>query len=200
MELAGQGYDILATGEMGIGNTTTSSAVVSLLLDQDAEAVTGRGAGLSSEGLRRKIEVIRESVRLNRPDREDPLDVLSKVGGLDIAGLTGVFLGGAVCRIPAMIDGFISSAAALCAVRMVPECVDYILASHKSGETAGGMVLDALGLSPFLDCRMSLGEGSGAVAAMPLLDMGLAVYLKMSTFEEINVEQYEDFENSGADS
>ena len=162
--------------------------------------MTGRGAGLSSEGLRRKIDVIRESVRLNWPDREDPLDVLSKVGGLDIAGLTGVFLGGAVCRIPVMIDGFISSAAALCAVRMVPECVDYILASHKSGETAGGMVLDALGLSPFLDCRMSLGEGSGAVAAMPLLDMGLAVYLKMSTFEEINVEQYEDFENSGADS
>ena len=199
-ELAGQGYDILATGEMGIGNTTTSSAVVSVLLDQDAEAVTGRGAGLSSEGLRRKIEVIRESVSLNRPDREDPLDVLSKVGGLDIAGLTGVFLGGAVCRIPVMIDGFISSAAALCAVRMVPECADYMLASHRSGETAGGMVLDALGLSPFLDCRMSLGEGSGAVAAMPLLDMGLAVYLKMSTFEEINVEQYEDFENSGADS
>ena len=199
-ELAGQGYDILATGEMGIGNTTTSSAVVSVLLDQDAEAVTGRGAGLSSEGIRRKIEVIRESVRLNRPDREDPLDVLSKVGGLDIAGLTGVFLGGAVCRIPVMIDGFISSAAALCAVRMAPECADYMLASHRSGETAGGMVLDALGLSPFLDCRMSLGEGSGAVAAMPLLDMGLAVYLKMSTFEEINVEQYEDFENSGADS
>src|SRR5699024_8685198 len=98
----------------------TSSAVVSVLLDQDAEAVTGRGAGLSSEGIRRKIEVIRESVRLNRPDREDPLDVLSKVGGLDIAGLTGVFLGGAVCRIPVMIDGFISSAAALCAVRMAP--------------------------------------------------------------------------------
>ena len=190
----------MSFGEMGIGNTTTSSAVVSVLLDQDAEAVTGRGAGLSSEGIRRKIEVIRESVRLNRPDREDPLDVLSKVGGLDIAGLTGVFLGGAVCRIPVMIDGFISSAAALCAVRMAPECADYMLASHRSGETAGGMVLDALGLSPFLDCRMSLGEGSGAVAAMPLLDMGLAVYLKMSTFEEINVEQYEDFENSGADS
>ena len=156
--------------------------------------MTGRGAGLSSEGLRRKVEVIRDSVKLNQPDREDALDVLSKVGGLDIAGLAGVFLGGAVCHIPVLIDGFISSAAALCAVRMAPACADYMLASHRSGETAGGLVLDALGLSPFLDCNMSLGEGSGAVAAMPLLDMGLAVYLKMGTFEEINVEQYEEYE------
>lgn len=193
-KLAGQNYDILATGEMGIGNTTTSSAVVSVLLGRDAEEVTGRGAGLSSEGLRRKVEVIRDSVKLNQPDREDVLDVLSKVGGLDIAGLAGVFLGGAVCHIPVLIDGFISSAAALCAVRMAPACADYMLASHRSGETAGGLVLDALGLSPFLDCNMSLGEGSGAVAAMPLLDMGLAVYLKMGTFEEINVEQYEEYE------
>ncbi len=193
-ELAEKGYDILATGEMGIGNTTTSSAVVSVLLEKDVEAVTGRGAGLSSEGLRRKVQVIREAIRLNEPDRKDALDVLAKVGGLDIAGLAGVFLGGAFCHIPVMIDGFISSAAALCAVKMVPECRDYMLASHRSGETAGGMVLDALGLSEFIDCNMSLGEGSGAVAAMPLLDMGLAVYLKMSTFEEIKVEQYEEYE------
>ena len=193
-ELADKGYDILATGEMGIGNTTTSSAVVSVLLEKDVESVTGRGAGLSSEGLRRKVQVIRESIRLNEPDPTDALDVLAKVGGLDIAGLAGVFLGGAVCHIPVMIDGFISSAAALCAVRMAPECRDYMLASHRSGETAGGMVLDALGLSEFIDCNMSLGEGSGAVAAMPLLDMGLSVYLKMSTFEEIKVEQYEEYE------
>ncbi len=193
-ELADKGYDILATGEMGIGNTTTSSAVVSVLLEKDVEAVTGRGAGLSSEGLRRKVQVIRESIRLNEPDRRSALDVLAKVGGLDIAGLAGVFLGGALCHIPVMIDGFISSAAALCAVKMAPECQEYMLASHRSGETAGGMVLDALGLSEFIDCNMSLGEGSGAVAAMPLLDMGLAVYLKMSTFEEIKVEQYEEYE------
>ena len=193
-ELADKGYDILATGEMGIGNTTTSSAVVSVLLEKDVEAVTGRGAGLSAEGLRRKVQVIREAIRLNEPDRKDALDVLAKVGGLDIAGLAGVFLGGALCHIPVMIDGFISSAAALCAVRMAPECRDYMLASHRSGETAGGMVLDALGLSEFIDCNMSLGEGSGAVAAMPLLDMGLSVYLKMSTFEEIKVEQYEEYE------
>ena len=193
-ELADRGYDILATGEMGIGNTTTSSAVVSVLLEKDVEAVTGRGAGLSSEGLRRKVQVIRESIRLNEPDRRSALDVLAKVGGLDIAGLAGVFLGGALCHIPVMIDGFISSAAALCAVKMAPECRDYMLASHRSGETAGGMVLDALGLSEFIDCNMSLGEGSGAVAAMPLLDMGLSVYLKMSTFDEIRVEQYEEYE------
>lgn len=191
-ELSAKGYDILATGEMGIGNTTTSSAVVSVLLDRDVREVTGRGAGLSSEGLERKIQVIRRAVERNCPDPSDPIDVLAKVGGLDIAGLAGVFLGGALFHIPVVIDGFISSAAALCAVRMAPDCRDYMLASHKSGESAGGMVLDALGLSPFIDCNMSLGEGSGAVAVMPLLDMGLKVYLEMSTFDEIHVEQYEE--------
>ena len=192
-ELAQKGYDILATGEMGIGNTTTSSAVVSVLLGKNVEEVTGRGAGLSSEGLVRKIDVIRRSIERNQPDKNDVLDVLSKVGGLDIAGLAGVFLGGAACHIPVVIDGFISSAAALCAARMAPESADYMMPSHRSGEPAGGMVLDELGLSPFLECNMSLGEGSGAVAVMPLLDMGLAVYREMSTFEEIHVEQYEEF-------
>ena len=191
-ELVEKGYDILATGEMGIGNTTTSSAVVSVLLGKDPEEVTGRGAGLSTEGLCRKVEVIREAIRINAPDKTDVLDVLAKVGGYDIAGLTGVFLGGAVYGIPIVIDGFISSAAALCAARMEPDALGYMIASHRSGEPAGGMVLDALGLSPFLDCNMSLGEGSGAVAAMPLLDMGLSVYLEMSTFEEIQVEQYQE--------
>lgn len=191
-ELAEKGYDILATGEMGIGNTTTSSAVVSVLLGKDPEEVTGRGAGLSTEGLCRKVKVIREAIRINAPDKTDALDVLAKVGGYDIAGLTGVFLGGAIYGVPIVIDGFISSAAALCAARMEPDTLGYMIASHRSGEPAGGMVLDALGLSPFLDCNMSLGEGSGAVAAMPLLDMGLSVYLEMSTFEEIQVEQYQE--------
>lgn len=196
MEIAGklaeQGYDLLATGEMGIGNTTTSSAVVSALLGCDVKEVTGRGAGLSSEGLQRKIEVIRQALRKHEPDAEDALDVLAKVGGLDIAGLAGVFLGGAVHHIPVVIDGFISSAAALCAVRMAPACVEYMMPSHRSGEPAGGIVLDALGLSPLLECRMSLGEGSGAVAVMPLFDMGLSVYRKMGTFEEIHIEQYQE--------
>ena len=191
-ELAEKGYDIIATGEMGIGNTTTSSAVASVLLGRDPEEVTGRGAGLTAEGLRRKVEAVRRAVRENRPDPSDPLDVLAKVGGLDIAGLAGVFLGGAVSHIPVVVDGFISSAAALCAVRLAPDAADYMLPSHRSGEPAGGMVLEALGLSPLLDCRMSLGEGSGAVAALPLLEMGLQVYRRMSTFEEIHVEPYEE--------
>lgn len=192
-KLAGEGYDLLATGEMGIGNTTTSSAVVSVLLRKNVEEVTGRGAGLSSAGLKRKIEVIRESVERHKPDRTDILDVLSKVGGLDIAGLAGVFLGGALCRIPVLIDGFISSVAALCAARMCPAAADSMMPSHRSGEPAGGMVLEELKLSPYIDCNMSLGEGSGAVAVIPLLEMGLKVYREMSTFEEIHVEQYEDF-------
>ena len=109
-----------------------------------------------------------------------------------IAGLAGVFLGGAICRIPVVIDGFISSVAALCAARLAPDASDYMLPSHRSGEPAGGLVLEALGLSPFLECNMSLGEGSGAVAVIPLLEMGLEVYRKMSTFDEIHVQQYEE--------
>ena len=186
------GYEILATGEMGIGNTTTSSAVVSVLLDESVENVTGRGAGLSSEGLNRKIRAIERAIEKHQPDKKDILDVLSKVGGLDIAGMAGAFLGGAIYHIPVLIDGFISSAAALCAVRMVPETADYILASHCSGEPAGRMVLEELKLPYLIDAKMSLGEGSGAVAAIPLLEMGVNVYRKMSTFEEIKVEQYEE--------
>lgn len=191
-ELAEKGYDIIATGEMGIGNTTTSSAVVSVLLQKDPETVTGRGAGLTTEGLQRKIRAIRRAVEVNAPDKEDALDVLAKVGGLDISGLTGVFLGGALCHVPVVIDGFISSAAALCAARMAPAAADYMMPSHRSGEPAGGMVLEALDLSALIDCGMSLGEGSGAVAVLPLLEMGLKVYNQMSTFEEIQIEQYEE--------
>ena len=186
-----EGYDLLATGEMGIGNTTTSSAVASVLLNQEPGVMTGRGAGLSAEGLHRKIKVIEDAIKLHQPDPEDAMDVLSKVGGLDIAGLTGVFLGGAIYHIPIIIDGFISSVAALCAVRMNPNTADYMLASHVSKELAGKLVLDALGLSPMLTCDMCLGEGSGAVAAIPVIEMGLSVYLQMGTFEDIQVERYQ---------
>ena len=191
-ELAEQGYDLIATGEMGIGNTTTSSAVVSVLLDESVENVTGRGAGLSSEGLNRKIQAIQTAIEKNQPDKEDILDVLFKVGGLDIAGMTGAFLGGAIYHIQVLLDGFISYEAELCEVRMVTETADYILASHCSGEPAGRMVLEELKLPYLIDAKMSLGEGSGAVAAIPLLEMGVNVYRKMSTFEEIKVEQYEE--------
>ena len=186
-----EGYDLLATGEMGIGNTTTSSAVASVLLNQEPGVMTGRGAGLSAEGLHRKIKVIEDAIKLHQPDPEDAMDVLSKVGGLDIAGLTGVFLGGAIYHIPIIIDGFISSVAALCAVRMNPNIADYMLASHVSKEPAGKLVLDALGLSPMLTCDMCLGEGSGAVAAIPVIEMGLSVYRQMGTFEDIQVERYQ---------
>ena len=190
-ELRGRGVKLLATGEMGIGNTTTSSALAAVLLNRPVEDMTGRGAGLSSEGLQRKIRAIETAVRVNRPDPGDVLDVLHKVGGLDIAGLAGVFLGGALCRTPVLVDGFISSVAALVAARLCPHCKDYMLGSHASEEPASQLVLSELNLRPFLYAGMRLGEGTGAVAVMPLLDMGLAVYREMTTFEDTNIEAYQ---------
>lgn len=187
-----QGYRLIATGEMGIGNTTTSSAVASVLLNRSVEEMTGRGAGLSGEGLKRKIDAIKRTVKLNEPDPSDPVDVLAKVGGLDIAGMAGVFMGGAVYRIPVVIDGFISCVAALVAQRISPLTKDYMIASHVSREPAAAMILEALEKEAVLHGEMCLGEGSGAVALFPFIDMGLAVYESMSTFEEIKVEQYEE--------
>lgn len=192
VRLKEKGYGIIATGEMGIGNTTTSSAVASVLLDQPVEKMTGRGAGLSGEGLQRKIQAIKRAIERNSPDPEDPVDVLAKVGGLDIAGLTGVFLGGAALRIPVVMDGFISCTAALCAMKICPSAGDYMIASHVSKEPAAELILRALGKEAVIHGDMCLGEGSGAVALFPFLDMGVAVYEEMSTFEEIKVEQYEE--------
>ena len=184
------GYDIVATGEMGIGNTTTSSAIASVLLNEPVEKVTGKGAGLTSSGLEKKINVIKESIRLNNPDCNDPIDVLAKVGGYDIAGLVGIFIGGAVFNIPVVIDGFISAVAALVASRINPKINQYMIPSHVSKEPAGKMILDALGLKPFITCEMCLGEGSGAVALLPILDMACTVYNKMSSFNDIGIEEY----------
>ena len=218
-ELADAGYRILASGEMGIGNTTTSSAVAAVLLGLDPAEVTGRGAGLSDEGLRKKTEAIRRAIKINRPDPEDPLDVLHKVGGFDLAALAGLFLGGAACRVPVVIDGFISAVAALIAARLEPVCRDYMLPSHISGEPATMAVFSALGfvpaetadreslfgsksgqgssflpgVTPILHAGMHLGEGTGAVALFPLLDMALDIYYKMDTFEGIAVDQYRDY-------
>lgn len=195
MELAAQaaadGVQALGIGEMGIGNTTTSSAVAAVLLGQEPVVMTGRGAGLSDAGLQKKIHAIETAVAVNRPDPADVLDVLHKVGGLDIAGLAGVFLGGALCHTPVLVDGFISSVAALVAARLCPACKDYMLGSHASEEPASRLVLSELGLRPFLYAGMRLGEGTGAVAVMPLLDMGLAVYREMATFEDTNIEAYQ---------
>ena len=164
---------------------------MSVLLDVPPERVTGRGAGLSSEGLARKVNAVKTAIAVNRPDPSDPLDTVSKVGGLDIAGLMGVYLGGAALHMPVLIDGLISSVAALAAARLCPAAADYMLASHASGEPAGELVLDALGLRPFLRAGMHLGEGTGAVAVLPLLDMGLAVYHGMPTFEGTKIEAYQ---------
>lgn len=189
-ELKEKGYGIIATGEMGIGNTTTSSAVTAVLLEQDPAKVTGRGAGLSGTGLKKKISVIRDAIALHKPKKEDPIDVLAKVGGLDIAGMAGVFLGGAACRIPVVADGFISCVAALCAIRICPAVKDYVITSHKSKEPATVMILEALDIPVFLDCDMCLGEGTGAVTIYPILDMALAVYGGMCTFSDNQMENY----------
>ena len=190
-QLKAQGYGLFATGEMGIGNTTTSSAVASVLLGSPVERVTGRGAGLSSEGLRRKIDAIRRAIDTNRPDPEDVPDVLAKVGGLDIAGLVGCYIGAALCQVPIVLDGFISSVAALAAVRLAPVCRDYMFPSHCSAEPAGKLVLDALGMEAYLNAGMYLGEGTGAVTVFPLFDTALAAYEKIPEFEEVHIKAYE---------
>ena len=186
-----EGYRIIATGEAGIGNTTTSSAILSVLLDVPVEKVTGRGSGLTDDGLLRKQNAIKKALEVNKPDASDALDVLAKVGGFDIAGMTGAFLGGAIYGIPVIMDGFISGVAALLAVKLCPYVKDYILPSHISAEPAGQMLMEALGLDPIIHANMRLGEGTGAVALMPLLDMAAAVYWNAASFDDINVEAYE---------
>ena len=170
---------------------TTSSAILSVLLHRPITEMTGRGAGLSSAGLQRKIDAIARAIEVNRPDANDPLDVLHKVGGFDIAGLVGVFLGGAQHHVPIVIDGVISAAAAFTAMKFCPTAAGYWLAAHVSKEPAGKIVLDARGKKPMLTCEMCLGEGTGAVAAFPVLEMANAVYTQMSTFSEIEIEDYQ---------
>lgn len=184
------GYSIVLTGEMGIGNTTSSSAMAAVLLGRDVRDVTGKGAGLSEEGVRRKAQVIEEALRVNRPDPADALDVLCKVGGFDIAAMAGVYLAGAALRVPIVIDGLISAVAALTAVRLRPEARISLIASHVSAEPAAKWVLEALAVRPMIHADMRLGEGTGAVASLPLMDMAYAVYHGMSTFGEMNIESY----------
>jgi nicotinate-nucleotide--dimethylbenzimidazole phosphoribosyltransferase len=189
-ELAGRGYRLAAVGEMGAGNTTAASAVSAVILGLPPHKAAGRGAGLSDEAYRHKIAVIEASIERNRPDADDPLDVLSKVGGFDIAGMAGVFLGCAANGMAAVADGLISLTAALVAVRLCPAAAGYILPSHRPAEPAGEALLKELCLRPVLDCGLALGEGAGAVMLFPLLDMAAAVYAKMDTFDEINVGKY----------
>lgn len=190
MEQASAGDRLLCTGEMGIGNTTTATAVACALLNRGPNELTGRGAGLSDAGLDRKIRTIEASLKRNNPDPADIVDVLSKVGGLDIAAMCGTFLGAAASRVPVVIDGCISAAAALCAVRMAPHAKAAMLASHCSAEPMAGALMDALGLYPVISAGLRLGEGSGAVALLPLLDMALSVYRDGDGFGELGIAPY----------
>lgn len=187
---AEDGTDILLIGEMGIGNSTTAASVCAALLGLSPETAAGRGAGLSDAGLSRKRAVIGRALAVNAPDVRDPVDVLAKVGGLDLAAMCGAFLGAAACRTPAVIDGFISSAAALCAVRICQNTRHAMLASHRSAEPAAERVLAALRLDAPIRARLCLGEGSGAVALLPLLDMALALYGSGQSFEKLGIAAY----------
>ncbi len=179
------GYKIIATGEMGIGNTTTTSAVTAALLGLDPDDTTGPGVGLSDDGLARKAAIIRKALDINRPKRDDPMDVLSKVGGFDIVHMTGLYIGAAMNGVPIIIDGVISAAAALCASRLCPKTVDYMLPSHVSAEPAFKLIMDELRLKPVLDAGMRLGEGTGAVCLIPILDMTLSVYTDTVTYSDL---------------
>lgn len=181
------GATVLATGEMGIGNTTASSAVVAALTNAPLELVTGMGTGLNQEGVARKINVIKQALIINQPDSRSGLDVLTKVGGIEIGALAGIILACAARRVPVVIDGFISTAAALVAHRLAPICGQYILASHLSQEPGHQMALQALNLTPMLQLKMRLGEGTGAVLAFPLLEAAVRALDEMATFAEAAV-------------
>ena len=187
IEAAGDGYTLVGAGEMGIGNTTTSSAVLCALTGLPAEQAAGKGAGLNDEAYRHKIDVIHTALAVNKPDPEDPVDVLAKVGGFDLAAMTGLYIGCAYLRIPVVIDGFISIVAALAAARLNPAVKDYMFASHASYEHGFPHAARALGIEPYMDLRMRLGEGSGCPLMFALMDAACAVIRDMGTFEQADI-------------
>lgn len=191
------GYELIGCGEMGIGNTTSSAAILSVLLKKPARETAGRGAGLSSERLEHKIEVIERAIRDRKPDEQDVLEVLRKLGGFDIAGLCGLHIGAALYSIPIVTDGIISLTAAYAAYLLEPKCAEYMIASHRSREPQADALLEALGLHAPIHAEMGLGEGSGAVMLFPLLDMAEAVYHGLPCFEEMGIEAYEEANASG---
>lgn len=194
-ELKNAGYNAIATGEMGIGNTTPTSAMAAIYLDQPVEKIAGKGAGLSEEGFMKKKDIIGKIIKRHVENGygNQPLEVLTDIGGYEIAGMVGTFLGGAIYQVPVLMDGVISEIAALTAVRMNKDTKGYIVASHESKEPASRLILEELGLEPVICCDMRLGEGSGAVAAFPIITMGLRVYEHMSTFDDNAIESYEDY-------
>lgn len=193
------GADLLGTGDMGIANTTASSAILTVFSGAEMEHSVGRGTGIGADALELKKDVIRRAIRVNQPDKEDGIDVLSKVGGLEIGGLAGVMLGAAANRVPVIVDGFISGAAALVAASLCPECRNYMIASHVSVEPGHKLILDQLALKPMLFMNMRLGEGTGAALASSLVDASCKVLAEMATFAEAGVsEKEEDRTEQGA--
>lgn len=188
-EAKNNGLDILATGEMGIANTTPSSAITAVLTGQPAARVTGRGTGIDNKALAHKINLIDKAIAQNNPSPSDALDTLAKVGGLEIAGLVGVILAGAAYRIPVVIDGFISGAAALVAYELKPEIKDYLVAAHCSVEIGHRVILEHLGLTPLFDFNLRLGEGTGAVLGINLIEAGVKILTQMASFEDAGVAQ-----------
>ncbi|MBA4391562.1 MAG: nicotinate-nucleotide--dimethylbenzimidazole phosphoribosyltransferase [Syntrophus sp. (in: bacteria)] len=187
LNYAKKGYGIFGTGEMGIGNTTPSSAIAAVLTGTAVSKVTGRGTGITDETLQHKISVIEDSISLNKPDPKDPIDVLSKVGGAEIGGIAGLILGAASQKIPVVIDGFISTAGALIAYSIEPAVKDYMFAAHRSVEIGQQVMLEVMGLRPILDLEMRLGEGTGAALGIFIIEAGLKVYREMATFDEAGV-------------
>src|SRR5574341_254228 len=190
-ELAAQavqeGIGLIGTGDMGIGNTTPSAAVTAVMTGRPVAEVTGRGTGIDDEGHARKVSVIQRALDLHRPNRTDALDVLAKVGGLEIGGLAGLILGAAAARVPVVLDGFIAGAAALIAVGLQPLCRDYLIASHRSVERGHQAILDYVGVKPLLDLDLRLGEGTGACLGMSLVCAAIKIYTEMATFDEAGV-------------
>ena len=191
--LAERGYDIVVSGEMGIGNTTPMTAITCALAGVEPSEITGRGAGLSDEGLERKIRAVERALRVNCPDPADAVDVLSKVGGLEIAGMTGLFLGGAASGMPVAVDVSVSSAAAVIAVMICPAASGYMIMSCVGKEPAAAVLAGMLGKKPVIDADMALGEGTSAVMLYPLLDMALSVYNNGRTFDDADITAYERF-------
>lgn len=183
-KLAEEGYDLIGTGELGIGNTTTSAAVLCALSGRDVDETVGKGAGLTEEQFQNKKAVVRKALEVNRPDKDDVIDVISKVGGFDIAGLCGCFLAAAERRVPIVIDGYISSAAALCAYKLNPNVHDYLFPSHLSAEPGSMYIMKELNLEPLMNLKMRLGEGSGCPLAFHIIESALAVINNMATFDD----------------
>jgi nicotinate-nucleotide--dimethylbenzimidazole phosphoribosyltransferase len=186
-EVVREGIGLIGTGEMGIGNTTPSAAITAAMTGRPVADVTGCGTGIDESSRRHKIAVIERALDLHRPDMMDPLDVLRKVGGLEIAGLAGLILGAAAARVPVVLDGFIAGAAALIAVGLQPLCREYLIASHRSVEQGHRVVLDHLRLKPLLDLDLRLGEGTGACLGMDLVCAAIKIYTEMATFDEAGV-------------